>query len=225
MTQTQVVDELLEAFTVFGAVNGVRACTDNRDTGGFQCTTNLQRRLAAVLNDHAFGLFNVADFQNVFQGDRFEVESIGRIVVRGDRFGVTVDHDRFVTVFAHCHGCVHAAVVEFDTLTDTVRATAQDNDLLLVCRTSFIFTLVRGVEVSVRGFMTTATGVDTLVDRTDIHLMTASANSVFLDTHQRSQTLIREAFLLQEKHFFLRHGVQSRVLDAVFNVDQFTDLS
>src|SRR5690554_7804034 len=54
-------------------------------------------------------------------GHRLEVQTIGGVIVGGNGFRVAVDHDGLVTVFAHGQRRVHAAVVELDTLADTVR--------------------------------------------------------------------------------------------------------
>ena len=53
---------------------------------GFQVQRQLQRRLAAVLHDHADRLFLVDDFQHVFQRQRLEVQAVGGVVV--GRYGL-----------------------------------------------------------------------------------------------------------------------------------------
>src|SRR5690606_10694119 len=110
LTQTQLGQQLLETLTVFSHVNGFRAGTDDRYTVGFQSTCQFQRSLATVLNDGAHGFFDVNDFQHVFQSQRLEVQTIGGVVVGRNGFGVAVDHDGFVTIFAQCQSSVHAAV-------------------------------------------------------------------------------------------------------------------
>ena len=74
----------------------------------------------------------MVNLEHVFEADRFEVKLVGGIVVGRNRFGVAVHHDGFVTHFAESHCSVAAAVVEFDTLTDSVRATAENHNLLRV---------------------------------------------------------------------------------------------
>ena len=124
LLQAQAVDRLLEAFAVFGTVDGVRAGTDDRHACGFQLTRQLQRGLAAVLYDNAFWFLDAHDFQHVFQGHRLKVQAVRGVVVGGDGFRVTVDHDGLVTVFAQRQRGVHAAVVKLDALADTVRPAA-----------------------------------------------------------------------------------------------------
>jgi hypothetical protein len=131
LAQAQVVQQLLEALAVFGGVDHVGRGADDGHAFGFQAQRQLQRRLAAVLHDHADRLFLVHDLQHVFERDGLEVQAVGGVVVGGHGLGVAVDHDGFVAVFAHGKRGVHAAVVELDALADAVRATAQHHDLLV----------------------------------------------------------------------------------------------
>src|SRR5690606_20088579 len=142
LTQVQALDHLLEALAVFGTVDSLRAGTDDRHASLFQRPGQFQRGLAAVLDDHALGLFDADDFQYVFQGDRLEIQTIGSVVVGGDGFRVAVDHDGLVAVFAHGQRRVHAAVVKFDALANTVRATAQYHDLVAARRIGLALFLI-----------------------------------------------------------------------------------
>src|SRR5690606_2544826 len=65
LTQVQALDHLLEALAVFGTVDSLRAGTDDRHASLFQRPGQFQRGLAAVLDDHALGLFDADDFQYV----------------------------------------------------------------------------------------------------------------------------------------------------------------
>ena len=94
----------------------------------------LERRLAAVLHDHAEGFFLVDDLEHVLQRQRLEVEAVGGVVIGGHRFRVAVDHDGLEAVLAQRHRRVHAAIVEFDPLPDAVRPAAEHDDFLPVGR-------------------------------------------------------------------------------------------
>jgi hypothetical protein len=94
----------------------------------------LQRRLAAVLDDHAHRLFLVDDLEHVFERERLEIQPVAGVVIGRHGLGVAVDHDGLVTVFAQGQRRVHAAVVELDALADAVRPAAQHHDLLAVGR-------------------------------------------------------------------------------------------
>ena len=114
---------------------------------GFQGVGQVQRRLAAELDDDAVRLFLPADVEHVFQRQGFEEELVRGIVVRGDGFRIGVDDDGFIPHFPQGHGGVHAAVVEFDALADAVRSAAQDEDFFPSRVAGFVFVPVGGVEV------------------------------------------------------------------------------
>ena len=60
----------------------------------------LQRRLATELDDHpvkrARILFHAQNLEDMLQRQRFEIETVGCIVVGRDRLGVAVDHDGLI---------------------------------------------------------------------------------------------------------------------------------
>ena len=69
------------------------------------------------------------DVQHVLQRQRLEIQPVAGVVVRADRLGVAVHHDRLEPGFAQRKRGVHAAVVELDPLADPVRTAAQNHDL------------------------------------------------------------------------------------------------
>src|SRR5690606_15975703 len=145
LTQFQTLDHLLEALTVLGTVDGLGAGAGDRHAGLFQGAGQLQPGLTAILHDHALALLDPHDLQPVLQGHRLEVQTIGGVIVGGNGFRVAVDHDGLVTVFAHGQRRVHAAVVELDTLADTVRAAAEYHDLVTAGRIGLALFLIGGV--------------------------------------------------------------------------------
>ena len=70
------------------------------------------------------------DREHIFVRQRLEVETVAGVVVGRDRFRIAIHHDRLVAVFAKSKGGVAAAVVELDSLPDTIRAAARNNDLV-----------------------------------------------------------------------------------------------
>jgi len=113
-----------EPVPVLRQVDGLRGGADDPDPGPGQLLGDVQGRLAAELDDHPFGLLLFVDGQDVLHGQGFEVELVGGVVVRGDRFGVAVDHDGFITLVPEGEGGMDAAVVEFDPLADAVGTAA-----------------------------------------------------------------------------------------------------
>src|SRR3546814_10909744 len=86
--------------TLFPYTPLFRSGAEDRDAGLFQRLRELERRLAAELDDHpdqfALRLFDVQDFQHVLGRQRFEIEPVRRVVIGRHGFGVAVDHDRFI---------------------------------------------------------------------------------------------------------------------------------
>ena len=135
LAQAEAVQQLLEALAVLGEVDGVGRGAEDRDAGVVQRVGELQRRLAAELDDDAVQravvLLDAQDLQHVLERQRLEVEPVGGVVVGGDGLGVAVDHDGLVAGVGQREAGVAAAVVELDALADAVRAAAEDDDLAL----------------------------------------------------------------------------------------------
>ena len=163
----KLVEQLAEPPAVLGQVDGVLGRTQDGDAGSLELVGDAQRRLAAELDDHAFGPLVGADVGHVFEGERLEVEAVGDVVVGRDGLGVAVHHDGVVAVLAHGHGGVHAAVVELDPLADAVGPAAEDDDALALAGQGLVLVLVGRVEVGRLGFELGGAGVDRLVDRHD----------------------------------------------------------
>ena len=87
-----------------------------------ELTRELERRLAAELDDDALRPLPLADRQHFFDAERLEVKPVGRVVVGGNGLGVAVDHYGLEPQLTERAGGVDAAVVELDALTDPVRA-------------------------------------------------------------------------------------------------------
>ncbi len=119
--------------------------------------SQFQRGLAAELDDHAHDgavfLFPTHNVDDVFRGQRLEIEAVCGIVIGGNGFRVAVDHDGLMTGLAAGHNRMNAAIIELDALTDPVRTAAKDDDLVAVARLRFTFwridtvALVTGVEI------------------------------------------------------------------------------
>ncbi len=170
LQQPEVVDHLLKAFAVLGAVDGVRAGADDRHAVGFQRPGQLQRGLPAVLDDHALGLLLADDLQHVLQGQRLEIQPVGGVEVGGHRFRVAVDHDGFVAVLAQGESGMDAAVVELDALADAVGAAAQHHDFGAVGRFGLALFLIGGIQIGGAGGEFGGAGIHPLVDRMHVQV-------------------------------------------------------
>ena len=81
---------------------------------------------------------------HILSGQGFEIEFVGGVVVGRNGFWVRVDHNGFKTIFPKGEAGVNAAVVELDSLSDPVWATAENEDLWLFRRSRFVIVHVVG---------------------------------------------------------------------------------
>jgi len=198
LQQLQALYRLLETFAVFCAVNRVRAGADNRYARCFQFARQFQRRLAAVLDDHALRLLDTHDFQHIFQRYRLEVEAVRGVVIGGDGLRVTVDHNGLVTIFAQRQRGVDAAVVKLNTLADTVWTTAEHHDFFaILVRVRFALLFIGGVHIGGVGSELRGAGINAFVDRVQVVLVAQLADLRFAHANQRRQTRIGKAFAFQ----------------------------
>ena len=205
---TELSHQGVEAFAVFGHIDGFIRRTDDADAALGHRGRQVDGGLSAELADDAFRFFLVNDFEDVLLGQWFEVERVGGIEVGGNGFRVVVDDDGFLSCLAQCPGGMDGAVVEFDALTDADRAGAEDDDRALALRLHFVFCAVGGVVVRGVRFKFCRTGIDHLEVRMEIQFL-LEVFDVFrgnfgevcngfvrhLDAFRRFQCLFGEAFL------------------------------
>ena len=167
LLEVELVEQGGEELAVFGLFDGFRRGADDRDAVAFEVGGEVERGLAAELDDDAVGFFLIADVEHVFECERLEEEFVGGVVVGGDGLGVRVHHDGLVAEFLQREGGVDAAVVELDALADAVRSAAEDDDFLFVRLAGFVFVAVGGVEIRRVGLELRGAGIDEAVGRDD----------------------------------------------------------
>ena len=136
------MQEFLKTLAILGQVDRIGRRADDRYAIALQIQRKLERRLTAVLHDHTRWLFYMDDFQYIFQRHRLEIQTIRGVVVGRNRFGITVDHDGFITVIAQRQCRMNAAVVKLNALSNAVRSTADHHDFSLVARLRFAFLVI-----------------------------------------------------------------------------------
>ncbi len=127
----QLLHHLTEQIPVFRQIDDSGRGAEDLHAVLFQIGCEIQRCLAAELGDHAERLFLIIDAQNIFQGERLEIQLVGSIIVGGNGLGVAVHDDRLETELLQRQCRMDAAVVELNTLADPVGAAAEDHDLRL----------------------------------------------------------------------------------------------
>ena len=99
LPEAQRGDQFTEPLAIFGPVDRVRTCAQNRNPRPGQWKRQLERRLPTELDNDAHGPFHFYDVQHVFLDKRFKIESIRRVIIRAHRFGVAIHHDGFNAQF------------------------------------------------------------------------------------------------------------------------------
>ena len=181
LPQAQLLEEGGELLAVLRAVDGGHRGADQRSSSRLEAGGEVQRGLAAELDDDSLGLHRVDHGHHVLVGERLEEEVVGGVVVSGDGLRIRVDHHRVAADLARGERGVHAAVVELDALTDSVRAAAEDHDPIPVAGAHLALVLPGGVVVGRLGLELGSTGVDELVGRLDAVLLAGGADGRRLD--------------------------------------------
>ena len=164
-----------EATTILGQVDRVDRRPEQGGAGRLELAGELERRLAAELDDHPLGLLDLEHGEHVGDRQGLEVEAIGGVVIGRHRLRVAVHHHRVAARLADGHRRVHAAVVELDALPDPVRARAEDDDGL-AGRARLVLLAPRRVEVVRAGLDFGRAGVHAPVDRPDAPAQPRRAN-------------------------------------------------
>ena len=66
---------------------------------------------------------------------------------------------------------MYTAVIKFDTLADTVRSTTQHHDLVTTSGGRLTLLIIGGVHIGGRGGKLSRTGINPLIDRTDVEFV------------------------------------------------------
>ena len=195
---------------MLGEVDRLRGGAQDRHAGVGELLRELERGLAAELDEHAHhaagAFFGGDDLQHVFERERLEVQAGGDVVVGGDGFRVAVDHHGLVAGLAQRHRGVDAGVVELDALADPVGPGAEDDDGRLGVQRDLVLLVVGGVVVRrVRGELGGA-GVHGLVDRADAEGLADAADDVLGVVRQGADLLVGEAVALGALQHLRRSG-------------------
>ena len=212
MSKFQLVDQRRKAFAVFGQINGVGRCAEDRDSRLLQWPGQVQRSLPAELHNYAFqrafGLFDSKNFQHIFARQRLKIQPVAGVIIGRNSFRIAVDHDRFIARLCQCKTRMDAAIIELNPLPDAVGAAAKDNDFLAVRWRTFAFRLAkcRGLigRIHIRRFRLKLrrAGIDAFEYRTHAEFVTQFADFSFghaachcaLRLHQDTRTMANSRF-------------------------------
>ena len=120
---------------------------------------------------------------------------------------------------------MYTAVVEFDTLTDTVRAAAEHHDFFTVGRRiRFALFFISGVHVSGVGGELCRTGIHALINRVQVILVAQLADFCFTHAREFCQTRIGKAFAFQLAQEFSVQASDAHFRYFLFQTHQFFNL-
>ena len=170
---------------------------------------------------------SVAMISSFLGGQRFEIQSVGGVVIGRHRFRIAVDHDGLVAGVVQREAGVAAAIVEFDALADPVGSAAENDHLVLVGRRAFIgeVTGERGfigrIHVGGGGGEFRGTGIDALEHRANAERMTLGRDLGFGGVGEHGEPGVGKSHRLQAAH---AEGVAGQAvgLDLGFGFDDAT---
>ncbi len=227
--QARLGEHAPERAAVLGQVDRLGLRAEHRHAGVLEPLRQAERRLAAERADHpgdrAGLLLGVHDLEDVLEGQRLEVQPVGRVVVGRHRLGIAVHHHGLEAGVAQRHHRMHARVVELDALTDPVRPAAEDDHLLALALRRHLGLLVVGRVVVRRGRRELGgAGVDGLEHRSDAEPVAQGAHAVLAGEFgtQRRDLPVGQAvpFRLAQQRFVERR----RVLDLSADLDDQREL-
>src|SRR5699024_7450049 len=160
-----VMQQLFEAFPVLRPVKIIECRTENFHTVLLQLISQIDRRLAAKLDNHAFRLFILHDVHHIFMRQGFEIKFVGDCKVRRYGFWIVVDDDRLVSRFLYGPYGMDCRIVELHSLSNADRPAAEHQDLFPVTSHGFIFQLIRTVEIWSSRFKFRSACIHHLIDR------------------------------------------------------------
>ncbi|MNI54318.1 hypothetical protein D3C73_1092080 [compost metagenome] len=136
-----------EPFAVLSFVNARQAGAKNVHAGSCQRSCKVDGRLAAKLHDNADRILLRDYVHYILEEQRFEIEPVRSVEVRGHGLRVIVDNDGFVAGVLNRPYRMNGRVVEFNPLADTDRTGAENNYFLLIGMSYFVLCLIGRVVV------------------------------------------------------------------------------
>src|SRR5271157_376204 len=233
LRDVEFLQQLPEALAVLGEVDAFGRGSDDGHACAFQRQGKIERRLSAELDDDTDGGaacgFVLVDGHHVFVGEWLEVEAVAGVVVGGDGFGIAVDHDGLETIVAQRECGVAAAVVELNSLPDTIGPAAQDDDFLAIGRSGLVFVFVGRIHVRSEALELGGAGVHALVDWANVvpgaQLVHSLQSALALVRMQRlPQPCVGEAHALEVAQSSRADGFQGEAAQLGLFVRDFLKL-
>ena len=129
--------------------------------------------LSAYRYDDTVGRFEIDDIEHAFERKLVEVKSVAHIVVGRYRFGVIVDHNRFITQFACRLYRIDRAPVKLYRASYAVSARTEHDDrtVVFVIRYVMVAAVVSEIEVVGEVGVFRSNGIDAFYRRKYAHFL------------------------------------------------------
>ena len=212
----EAVEQGGEAVAVLGEVDGLGLGPHDGHAGGLEARRQVDGGLAAQRDDDPRRPLDLDDVHDVLEGERLEVQAVGRVVVGRDGLGVAVDHDRLEAQVAQGIRGVHAAVVELYALADAVGAGREDHHARTLCLDMLGGAAAHVGEVVVAGVALelAGAGVDRLDGRSHAQDLAQGAHDLLALAGEVRQLRVREAHLLGRQHAVGREAREAQPGDC-----------
>ena len=138
----QIFQQFSKQLAVFRQVNVAWIGPNNRQTEMLQRHGQVQRRLPTELHNQSVRLLDDVDIQNLFLRQRLKIQPVAGVVIRRDCLRIAVHHDGFIAEVLQRERGVATAVVELNSLPNTVRPAAQNHHLLAIAWGGLVFRLI-----------------------------------------------------------------------------------
>ena len=232
----QLVEQGGKTLAILGKIDGVGLGTHDVHAALLEHARQLKRGLAAERHHDAVGALNIDNVHDVLVGKRLKVKTVGRVVVGRNGLRIAVDHDGLKAAGRQCIARMHTAVVELDTLADTVGAGAQDHRLglvrrrglvgshaLLGIRTRAVDVLVRLVVVLRGARELRSAGIDRLHAGNHAKALAIGAHKALVRAGQRGDLGVARAVLLEQAHRVGVDILHTQAADALLDLHHVVD--
>ena len=232
----QLVEQGGKTLAILGKIDGVGLGAHDVHAALLEHARQLKRGLAAERHHDAVGALNIDDVHDILVGERLKVQAVGRVVVGRNGLGIAVDHDGLEAAGRQRIARMHTAVVELDTLADTVGAGAQDHRLglvrrrglvgshaLLGIRTRAVDILVRLVVVLRGARELRSAGIDRLHAGNHAKALAIGAHKALVRAGQRGDLGVARAVLLEQAHRVGVDILHTQAADALLDLHHVVD--
>ena len=142
LPQAKLVEHGGEQLSIFRGLDALGLCSKNRNASGLQTVGEIERSLSTELHKHALRFFLIVNVENVLESERLKIKFVARVVIGGNRLRIRIDHDCFKSELPQREGSVDTAVIELNSLTNSIRPAAQDHYLVLVALAPLVLVAV-----------------------------------------------------------------------------------